>query len=76
MSYPHIKPIVIGSAQGTSPDVQAAPHPSLQFVPPLDGAMDTALRSVPLPAGLLTRLQRMALTMTDESAGQVDYLGC
>jgi hypothetical protein len=76
MSYPHIKPIEIGGANGASLDVQATPHPSVQFVLSLDGAMDTALRSVPLPEGMLTRLQRLALTITDESNGQVDYLGC
>lgn len=76
MSYPHIKPMAIGGAQGASPDVQATPHPSIQFVLSLDNTMDSALRSVPIPEGLLTRLQRLALTITDESSGRVDYLGC
>lgn len=76
MSYPHIKPIAIGGAHGASFDAQATPHPSLQFVLSLDNAMDTALRSVPIPEGMLTRLQRLALTLADDSNGQVDYLGC
>jgi hypothetical protein len=76
MSYPHIKPMAIGGAQGASSDVRATPNPSIQFVLSLDGALDTALRSVPIPEGMLTRLQRLALTITDESNGQVDYLGC
>jgi hypothetical protein len=42
----------------------------------MDNAVDVALRSVPLPDGMLNRLKRMAFTMPDEAAGQVDYLGC
>lgn len=41
-----------------------------------DRAIDAALRSVPLPDGLLTRLGKLAYTMPDEAADQVDWLGC
>jgi hypothetical protein len=41
-----------------------------------DRAIDQALRSVPLPDGLLTRLGKLAYTMSDEAADQVDWLGC
>jgi hypothetical protein len=76
MSYPHIRPITIGGAQSASTDAALAPNPSPSFALMMDGAVDAALRSVPLPDGLLARLERMALAMPDESADQVDYLGC
>ena len=43
---------------------------------PLDDAIDAALRCVPLPDGLLTRLDAFVRIMPDESADQVDWLGC
>jgi hypothetical protein len=41
-----------------------------------DRALDAALRSVPLPDGLITRLGMFVYTMPDETADQVDCLGC
>jgi hypothetical protein len=41
-----------------------------------DRAIDAALRSVPLPEGLLTRLGNLAYAISDETADQVDWLGC
>ncbi|MCI0333722.1 MAG: hypothetical protein L0228_10935 [Planctomycetes bacterium] len=41
-----------------------------------DHAIDAALRGVPLPDGLLTRLGKLVYTMSDEAADQVDWLGC
>jgi hypothetical protein len=41
-----------------------------------DRALDAALRSVPLPDGLLTRLGKLAYTMPGEAADQFDCLGC
>ena len=41
-----------------------------------DRAIDAALRSVPLPDGLLTRLGTLVYAMPDETADQVDCLGC
>jgi hypothetical protein len=41
-----------------------------------DGAIDSALRSVPLPEGLMTRLGMLVYRMSDETADSVDYLGC
>ncbi len=40
-----------------------------------DGAIDAALRSVPLPQGLMTRLGKLVYTMPDESADHMDWLG-
>jgi hypothetical protein len=42
----------------------------------VDRPIDQALRSVPLPDGLLTRLGKLAYTVSDEAADQVDWLGC
>jgi hypothetical protein len=42
----------------------------------VDRAVDAALRSVPIPDGMLTRLGLLVLTMSDEQADRVDYLGC
>jgi hypothetical protein len=44
--------------------------------PAADCAIDSALRSVPLPDGFLTRLGKLVYTMPDEAADQVDWLGC
>jgi hypothetical protein len=41
-----------------------------------DSAIDEALRSVPLPHGLLTRLGLIAYTAPDDAADTVDWLGC
>lgn len=41
-----------------------------------DSAIDEALRSVPLPQGLLTRLGMIAYTAPDDTADMVDWLGC
>jgi hypothetical protein len=41
-----------------------------------DSAIDEALRRVPLPQGLLTRLGLIAYTAPDDAADSVDWLGC
>jgi hypothetical protein len=41
-----------------------------------DSAIDDALRSVPLPQGLLTRLGLIAYMAPDDAADKVDWLGC
>jgi hypothetical protein len=42
----------------------------------VDSAIDEALRSVPLPQGLMTRLGLIAYTAPDDAADKVDWLGC
>ena len=42
----------------------------------VDRAIDSALRSVPLPTGMMTRLANLVCTMPDETADHMDYLGC
>ena len=44
--------------------------------PHSDSAIDAALRSVPLPEGLLTRLGMVAYTVSEDSADKLDWLGC
>jgi hypothetical protein len=39
-------------------------------------AIDSALRNVPLPEGMMARLAKLAHSLPNESADQVDYLGC
>ena len=41
-----------------------------------DRAIDTALRNVPLPEGLMVRMTMLAVTLPDDATDQVDYLGC
>ena len=41
-----------------------------------DSAIDAALRAVPLPDGLITRLGLLAYTMHEDAPDQVDWLGC
>jgi hypothetical protein len=43
---------------------------------PADLAIDAVLRSVPLPDGLLTRLDHLIQAMPDEASDQVDWLSC
>ena len=42
----------------------------------LDVAIDHALRDVPLPEGLLTRLGEMVYSVSDAPADRLDWLGC
>jgi hypothetical protein len=41
-----------------------------------DSALDSALRAVPLPEGLMTRLGLLMVTMPEDMPDQVDWLGC
>ena len=66
MSYPHSKPISFGDTFNTTADSLAALDGSLPFVQSADRAIDAALRSVPLPDGLLRRLGIMVSGMSDE----------
>ncbi|MFO0791113.1 MAG: hypothetical protein U0805_16760 [Pirellulales bacterium] len=77
MSYSHSKPMPIGDALNIPTDWDSQFDQQLPFVQTVDGAIDSALKGVPLPAGMLSRLQRMVLAMPDGPAGHpLDYLGC
>ena len=76
MSYPHSKSF-FSSANFVSPaDSLAALDGSATFVRSTDRAVDAALRDVPLPEGMMHRLNQLASTMSDEVSDSVDYLGC
>jgi hypothetical protein len=42
----------------------------------VDHTLDSALRNVPLPEGIMPRLEKLICTLPDESADQVDWLIC
>jgi hypothetical protein len=66
---PGRKPTAV-SENGTSANALSnSPHAA-------DSAIDEALRSVPLPQGLLLRLGLIAYTAPDDAADKVDWLGC
>jgi hypothetical protein len=76
MSYSRSKPIAFGDSISNSTDSLAGLDSSLPFVQAADRAIEAALRSVPLPEGLLNRLKLMVHRMSDEKSDSVDYLGC
>lgn len=76
MSYLHSKPILIGNAFRDPSEPMGAPDGAVPFVQSADRTIEAALKSVPLPEGLMSRLKAMAMTMTDEVSDSVDYLGC
>jgi hypothetical protein len=75
MSYPHWEPVhsnnQLPHGQPANGAVRDEPH-----IHSADMAIDAALRGVPLPDGLLTRLDKFVHAMTDESANPFDWLGC
>ena len=76
MSYPHSKPISIGDLFSNSGDPLSEHDRSVPFIQSTDGSIDAALRSVPLPDGMLSRLGKLVYTVSDEATDHVDYLGC
>jgi hypothetical protein len=76
MSSPHSKPTAVGDLFVKPVNYLATPDGSLPFVPTADRAIDAALKCVPLPEGLLSRLGLMVSTMPEELSDPVDYLGC
>jgi hypothetical protein len=76
MSSSHSKPFCYGDIYHIPAESLTALENSLPMVQSADRAIDAALRSVPLPDGLLARLGQMARTMSDEVSDAVDYLGC
>jgi hypothetical protein len=79
MLYFYMKPLSGGDHFSDIED--AFPYVGSRLRPVLperaeDRTIDSALRSVTLPEGLLARLGALVYTMSDESTDQVDYLGC
>lgn len=76
MSYLHSKPILIGNAFRDPSEPMGAPDGAVPFVQSADRTIEAALRNVPLPEGMLSRLDRLVYTVSDDAADQMDYLGC
>jgi len=76
MSYPHSKTFLSSVTFTTSADTIAALDGSLIFIRSGDRTIDTALRNVPLPEGLMRRLGQLASSLSDGVSDSIDYLGC
>jgi hypothetical protein len=75
MSYLH-KKHAGGTPWQRAEPLREDPSEFLSPVRAADRAIDAALRSVPLPEGLLSRLRRLAYTFPDSAADRFDYFGC
>jgi hypothetical protein len=62
------------SAGNRVPLTHVQPASAAQTSP--DETIDFALRSVPLPEGLMTRLGALAYAMLDDEVDHADWLGC
>jgi hypothetical protein len=76
MSSPHPKPITFGGPFAPQVNSFTAFDGSLAYHQSADRTIDAALKSVPIPDGLLSRLGLMVSTLPDEVSDLVDYLGC
>ncbi|MCC7476475.1 MAG: hypothetical protein IT425_13875 [Pirellulales bacterium] len=85
MSLPHMRPTTVGDPFTHGAVLFSAPnaaaierHPFELNEHPceFDLALDARLRNVPLPSDMMERLQQLACKLCDESADQVDFLGC
>jgi len=76
MSFPHSQPRQFGDSFRNPIHLPVPLDSGLPFVQSADSAIDTELRSVPLPDGFNRRLTLLLGSMTDEVSGSVDYLGC
>jgi hypothetical protein len=77
MSYPPWEPVhsshYLPHGESTN---GGAVHEKVPHLHSPDTAIDAALCSVPLPDGLLSRLDKFVRAMTDETTDSVDWLGC
>jgi hypothetical protein len=76
MSYPNWEPVHSNNHFPNGQVTNGAVRYEPLHVNSADMAIDAALRSVPLPDGLLTRLDKFVHAMTDESTDPFDWLGC
>ena len=75
MSYPPSEPTLFGSMFDDPSEQTGALDGALSFVQSADRNIDAALRNVPLPDGMLTRLSRLVYSVSDEAPDHMDYLG-
>jgi hypothetical protein len=78
MSYPHWEPDLRNHFDPPHAELNGggAVGERLPLALSADTTIDAALRSLPLPDGLLTRLDQFVHAMTDDAADSVDFLGC
>jgi hypothetical protein len=76
MSQPHSQPFHLSLNPSSNHSNEQLIGSFPPFSQAVDCAIDTALRTVPLPDGLLTRLSRLIYAMPDDAPDQVDWLGC
>jgi hypothetical protein len=76
MSYFDSTPYVGGDESSFAGEHFRAAGPTSPSGRKVDRAIDSALRSVPLPNGMMTRLANLICTMPDEAVNRMDYLGC
>ena len=76
MPYSHSRPLKLNYELRRSDSERLTSGHSSPAGQTVDSALDSALRSVPLPEGLMTRLTLLAYTVPDEAADRVDWLGC
>ena len=76
MSSPLSKSNLFDDFLATPTSAFAANASAMPLGDSADRAIDAALKSVPLPDGLLSRLGLMVSTMSDDVSDAVDYLGC
>jgi hypothetical protein len=88
-AWPHLHHLESDSMSSSDPSLPAGgrdlsgraarldpPCPPLPSMGLPDAAIDRALRDVPLPDGLITRLGELVYRASDESADRWDWLGC
>ena len=75
MSYPTRRSFYAGREPTAASETETAAN-GRGHARHADSAIDEALRSVPLPQGLLARLGMIAYSISEDSADQVDWLGC
>jgi hypothetical protein len=76
MSYFESTPHVGGDGSISAEELFSSSGAFSPSVRTVDCAIDSALRSVPLPNGMMTRLANLLCTMPDDAADHMDYLGC
>jgi hypothetical protein len=76
MSNSNLKPSADGDAHLHGFALPHSGDETRSAMQAVDRAVDAALRSVPIPEGMLSRLGLLVLTIPDEQLDSVDYLGC
>jgi hypothetical protein len=76
MSDPHSGSFHISRIDNANQALQPSGSQPRRTLHAADRAIDLALRTVPLPDGLLMRLAMIVRAIPDDAPEQVDWLGC